>query len=79
MKTELQDNGATGPSSPEMLRLEVACALYARGQIGKVGGAQLTGIDFFTFQQALGERGIASYTDEMLDGDLAAIKTLFPT
>ena len=79
MKIDLPDIEATERLSPEMLRLELACALYGRGKIGKVAGAQLAGTDFFSFQQALGERGISSYTEEMLDGDLVAIKSLFPT
>ncbi len=28
------------------LRLELACALFAQGKIGKVGGAELAGVDF---------------------------------
>jgi predicted HTH domain antitoxin len=57
------------------LRLELACALYSRGKIGKLAGAELAGVDFFTFQGALGERGIASYTTEMLQQD---VQTLIP-
>ena len=56
------------------IRLELACALYARGRIGKVTGSELAGVDFFTFQQALGERRIDTYTEEMLDHDLEISK-----
>jgi predicted HTH domain antitoxin len=58
------------------LRLELACALYAQGKIGKVGGADLAGVDFFAFQSALGERGISSYTVEMIEDDLANLRAL---
>ena len=64
--------------TPQELRLELACALYARGRIGKGGGSRLAGVDFFTFQRALGERRIPLYTESMLDEDLATLKRLFP-
>ena len=62
--------------TPEELRLELACALYARGRIGKVAGADLAGVDFFTFQRALGERQIPTYTVEMLHEDTETLKKL---
>ena len=79
MTLELPDTPATRDRAPEELRLELACALYARGRIGKVGGAELAGVDFFAFQQALGERAIESYTSAMLDEDLVTLRRLFPT
>ena len=77
MTLELPD-AETRNLTPEELRLELACALYARGRIGKVGGANLAGVDFFTFQRALGERQISSYTAEMLHEDVETMKKLFP-
>jgi predicted HTH domain antitoxin len=64
--------------TPAELRLELACALYARGRIGKVRGAEIAGVEFFTFQKALVERGIPLYTMEMLHEDLESLKKLFP-
>lgn len=64
--------------SPAELRLELACALYSRGRIGKVAASELAGIDFFSLQRALAERGIPAYTDDMLSDDLASLKSLFP-
>lgn len=60
------------------LRLELACALYARGRIGKVAASEMAGVDFFTFQRALQERGVPLYTEEMLADDLRTLETLFP-
>ena len=77
MTIELPDSPATRGLTPEMLRLELACALCARGKLGKVGGAELAGVDFFTFQGALSERGIETYTSEMVDEDLVALHKLF--
>jgi predicted HTH domain antitoxin len=65
--------------TPDEIRLELACALYARGRIGRVGATELAGVDFFTFQRALGERSIPICTEQMLDEDLASLKALFPS
>lgn len=78
MTLELPGIEAVENLSPDELRLELACALYAHGYIGKVGAAELAGVNFFDFQHALGERRIASCTDETLSDDLATLKILFP-
>lgn len=78
MTIELPDIEAVERLSPSEMRLELACALVERGRITKVTGAQIAGIDFFEFQRALGERGISSVSEEMLQSDLAALKALFP-
>ena len=62
--------------SEQELKLELACALYARGKISKVAGAELAGIDFFAFQGALAERGIPLYTNDMLDEDVKAVRAV---
>ena len=70
------------PEAPDLsadeVRIELACALYARGRVGKIAAAELAGVDFFTFQRALEERGIPLYTEQMLADDLQALKALFP-
>ena len=78
MILELPDNEATANLSPGEARLELACALYARGRFGKVAGGELAGVDFFTFQRALGERGISTTTDPMLSDDIQSLNSLFP-
>ena len=78
MTITLPDMPETARLSGDDLRLELACALYARGRIGKVRAAELAGVDFFTFQKALEERGIPLYSEEMLANDLETLKTLFP-
>jgi len=79
MTLTLPDPAPGDSYSPAELRLELACALYARGRIGRVRGAEMAGVDFFEFQRALGERGISVVTGEMLENDLATVKTLFPS
>lgn len=72
MTLELPDQD-TMEFTPAELRLELACALCARGLVGKVRGAHIAGIDFFEFQRALGERQISTYTSEMLHRDLQSL------
>ncbi len=69
--------GAAGIPEEE-LRLEIACAFYARGKVGKITGAQMAGVDFFTFQRALSEREIPLYTEKMLAEDLETLQKLYP-
>jgi predicted HTH domain antitoxin len=76
---ELPDEPLAGTLTPQELRLELACALYGRGRIGKIAGSRLAGVDFFAFQRALGERSIPLYTEKMLADDLATLGILFPT
>jgi len=76
---ELPDLPSTEGLTPEEARLELACALYARGRIGKVAATEMAGVDFFAFQRALGERGISLYTEQMLTEDMETLKKLFPS
>jgi predicted HTH domain antitoxin len=75
---ELPDVQLPEGLTPEEIRLELACALYARGRVGKVAGSRLAGVDFFSFQRALSERSIPLYTGDMLDEDLSSLKEIFP-
>jgi len=74
---ELPDSVVPERVTPEDLRLELACALYARGRLGKLAGAEMAGVDFFTFQRALAERHIPLYSEDMLADDLQTLKKLF--
>ena len=78
MMITLPDLPETAGLAPEELRLELACALYARGRLGKVASAEMAGVDFFTFQRALEDRDIPLYTEQMLADDLRTLKALFP-
>ena len=78
MMLTLPDLPAVTRMSEAELRLELACFLYAQGKIGKVGGAELAGVDFFTFQRALGDRRISTCTIEDLDREVATLRRLFP-
>lgn len=78
MTLELPEISAIRRFSAEDLRLELACALYARGRLGAVSGADLCGLDLVSFQAALREREIPrQYSVEDLDDDLATLEKLF--
>jgi len=77
MTIELPDVPAAGQLTPDEIRLELACALCARGRIGKVAATQLAGVDFFTFQRALSERRVPLYTEQMLASDIQSLNETF--
>ena len=77
MNLTLPDVPITRQMDDAQLRLELACALYAQGKVTKVGGAELAEVDFFSFQKALGERRISTYTVEDLHGELEAMDRIF--
>lgn len=78
MTITLPDLPETSQLSSEEMRLELACALYSRGRVGKVVAAEMAGVDIFTFQRALQDRNIPLYTQSMLATDLQTLKELFP-
>jgi predicted HTH domain antitoxin len=79
MTLELPELSAIRRFSADDLRLELACALYSRGRISAVTGAEMAGVDLVSFQHALQERGIPrQYSAGDLDSDLAALGKLFP-
>ena len=77
MKIDLPDLPAGEQLTPEEIRLELACALYARGRIGKVAATEMAGVDFFSFQRALSERGVPLYTQQMLVSDIQSLNESF--
>ena len=77
MKIELPDLPSGEQLTPEEIRLELACALYARGRIGKVAATEMAGVDFFSFQRALSERGVPLYTQQMLVSDIQSLNESF--
>jgi predicted HTH domain antitoxin len=65
--------------TPAELRLELACALYARGKITAVSGSHVAGVDLISFQGALKEREISrNYTLEDFRDDMDGLRKLFP-
>ncbi len=79
LELELPDVPATERLTPQELRLELACALFAQRKISVVAGSHLAGVDFFSFQRALGERRIEIVTEQSLKEDVETLKRLFPS
>lgn len=77
MMLELPDERLPAETSPELLRLELACALYARGKLGRIGAAELADVSLSTVMAALAERGVETYTLDMLESDEANLSRLF--
>lgn len=73
MKLDLPDDPVLQALSPEELRLELACAFYSSGRLSREPAARLAGLDRGAFDEELFRRRIPSYTDEMLQQDLAMI------
>lgn len=79
MTLELPESNALRRFTADDLRLELACALYARGRISAVTGADVSGLDLLTFQAALREREIPrQYSEEDLAADMDVLAKLFP-
>jgi predicted HTH domain antitoxin len=78
MTIEMPDLPATERFTPDELRLELACALFAQGKITSITGARMAGVDLFTFQGALGERRVEIITQKQFDQDVETLKHLFP-
>lgn len=72
MTITLPDDPALLHLNEMQFRLEIACGLFAAGRISRGVGARIAGLDRSAFDQALVDHHIPSYTDEMLDQDLAA-------
>jgi predicted HTH domain antitoxin len=78
MTLELPDSAAVQAIPPADLRLELACALFARGRVSAITGAHIAGVDLFTFQHALADRRISRVSEESLAQDLATLAALPP-
>jgi predicted HTH domain antitoxin len=79
MTLELPESNALRRFTADDLRLELACALYARGRISAVTGADVSGLDLLTFQAALREREIPrQYSEDDLAADMDVLAKLFP-
>jgi predicted HTH domain antitoxin len=72
MTLTLPDDPALAAFSPEQLRIELACALFAAGQVSRSVAARIAGMDRLEFDEELFRRRVPSYTEDMLMQDMAA-------
>lgn len=73
----LPDDPASHRWTEEELRLELACTMHAQGRLSKAAGAIMAGIDFFSFQEVLADRGILVHSVSELHEDMAALRERF--
>ena len=78
MTLTLPDDPALAGMTESELRLDLACGLFAAGRISRAVACRIAGMERYIFDQELGRRNIPSYTEEMLDEDLANLSNLLP-
>lgn len=77
MTLTLPDDPALEDLTESDICLDLACALFARGQVSKLVAARIAGVELFEFDSELERRNIPSCTAESLAEDMDAIRTLF--
>lgn len=78
MTLTLPDDPALADLTESEIRLDLACALFAAGRISRPVAARMAGMERFDFDRELVVRRIPSYTEEMLEEDLASLQKAFP-
>ena len=73
MTITLPDDPALLCLDQNQLRLDLACSLFEAGRIARGVAARIAGLDPFGFDEELYRRRIPSFTETMLDEDLAAV------
>lgn len=78
MTLTLPDTPAVQRMTPDDIRIELACSLFAQGKATSLAAADIAGVDYDTFQEALRERRIPRYTLAMLREDIESLNRVFP-
>lgn len=78
MTITLPDHPALTELTPATLQLDLACALFAAGRASSRASAEIAGLDYDEFLDALRERRIPRYTIEMLREDIISLNRVFP-
>lgn len=74
MTITLPDDPALLHLDESQLRIYLACGLFAAGRISRNVAGRIVGLDSRAFDEELFRRKIPSFTEEMLDQDLAALE-----
>ena len=78
MTVTLPDTPATLGMSEDEIRLELACSLFATGRASSRAAADIAGLGYDEFLDALRERHIPRYNSAMLREDIENLNRLFP-
>ena len=76
MTITLPDDPALLHLDENQLRTDLACSLFAAGRISRGVAARIADLGSLAFDEELFRRKIPSFTEEMLDQDLAALERL---
>ena len=76
MTITLPDDPALLHRNDAELRLDLACGLFSAGHVSRSVCARIAGLGSFEFDEELFRRKIPSFTEEMLEQDLAALERL---
>jgi predicted HTH domain antitoxin len=76
MTITLPDDPALLHLDEAQLRLDLACGLFAAGRVSRSVCARIAGLGSFEFDEELFRRKIPSFTEEMLEQDLAALERM---
>ena len=76
MTITLPDDPALAAMSADDIRLDLACGAFAAGHVSRGVAARMAGLERHAFDEVLYARRIPSYTEEMLDEDLATLGIL---
>jgi len=78
MTITLPDDPALLHLDENLLRIDLACSLFAAGRVARGVAARVAGLDSLAFDEELFRRKIPSFTEEMIEQDLAALERLHP-
>ena len=76
MTITLPDDPALASMTQAEVQLDLACGLFASGRVSRAVAARIAGLGSLAFDEELFRRKIPSFTEEMLDQDLAALERL---
>ena len=74
----LPDDPALADMTESDIRLDLGCALFAAGRVSRAVACRIAGLERSDFDQELIHRRIPSYTENMLDDDIANLRGIFP-
>ncbi len=76
MTITLPDDPALAEMTEEEILLDLACGAFAAGHVSRGVAARMAGLERHAFDEVLYTRRIPSFTEEMLEEDLATLRTL---
>jgi predicted HTH domain antitoxin len=76
MTITLPDDPALAHLDEAQVRLHLACGMFAAGRISRGVAARIAGLESLPFDEELFRRKIPTFTEEMLEQDLAALDRL---